>query len=277
MFIIHHANDLKAILASKKSVGFVPTMGALHYGHLSLIEMAQRDNETVVCSIFVNPKQFNDKDDLKNYPRPVEKDIQSLEDLQCDVLFMPSIEVVYPPTLKKVRVDLQGLDQGMEGVSRPGHFEGVVQVMHRLLDLVQPTNLYMGQKDFQQFSIVQHMIHVLDLPVRIHMCPIIREKDGLAMSSRNRRLTSLGRKQARYINKSLLLLKEQVSMHSLSTSFNKAKDLLSEHNLDIDYFEVVDARTLEPVTDLAHPNPIVACIVVQIDGVRLLDNMIIKE
>lgn len=281
MIVIHHTNDLRAILAThratKKSIGFVPTMGALHDGHLSLIHMAKRQNDLVVCSIFVNPTQFNDKDDLNKYPRPTENDIQLLEDIQCDMLFNPSVNEVYPPSLENIQVDLQGLDHVMEGASRPGHFQGVIQVVHRLLDLVQPTHLYMGQKDFQQFCIIRHMIRSLNLPVHLHMCPIIREQDGLAMSSRNIRLSHSGRKQSSFLFKSLTLLKEQVKTNSLSASINKAKDLLKEQSLDVEYLEVVDAHSLESVKDFNHPNPIVACLVVRIDGVRLLDNMIIKE
>ena len=281
MIVIHHTNDLRAILAThratKKTIGFVPTMGALHDGHLSLIHMAKRQNDLVVCSIFVNPTQFNDKDDLNKYPRPIDNDIQLLEDIRCDILFNPSVNEVYPTSLENIQIDLQGLDHVMEGASRPGHFHGVVQVVHRLLDLVQPTHLYMGQKDFQQFCIIRHMIQSLNLSVHLHMCPIIREQDGLAMSSRNIRLSPTGRRQSSFLFKSLTLLKEQVKTNSLSVSINKAKDLLKKQNLDVEYLEVVDAHSLEPVKDFDHPNPIVACLVVRIDGVRLLDNMIIKE
>ena len=165
----------------------------------------------------------------------------------------------------------------MEGLLRPGHFEGVVQVVHRLLNMVRPHNLYMGQKDYQQFCIVRHMINTLSLPTKIHMYPIVRENDGLAMSSRNVRLSDTGRIQSRYLHKSLKLLKESVQFDKLSISLLKAKKLLEAQNLDIEYLEVVDANTLEHVKDMSHPSPIIACLVVRIDDVRLLDNMIIKE
>ena len=172
MITIQYTHELRAILSDKQSIGFVPTMGALHQGHLSLIKQAKKENQCVVCSIFVNPTQFNDKDDLKNYPRPLERDQQLLKKHNCDILFIPNVEEVYPGDLLTPHVDLDGLDQKMEGKLRPGHFAGVVQVVHRLLDMVKPHHLYMGQR-YQQFCIIRHMINELSLPIKIHMCPIV--------------------------------------------------------------------------------------------------------
>ena len=202
---------------------------------------------------------------------------QLLKKHNCDILFIPNVEEVYPGDLLTPHVDLDGLDQKMEGKLRPGHFAGVVQVVHRLLDMVKPHHLYMGQKDYQQFCIIRHMINELSLPIKIHMCPIVREADGLAMSSRNVRLSKTGRIQSIKLHKSLTFLKARVQNNSLVDSISEAIEFLHSQNLDVEYLEAVDAFDLGHVKDMKHPNPIVACLVVRIDGVRLLDNMIIKE
>jgi pantoate--beta-alanine ligase len=173
-----------------RTIGFTPTLGALHSGHLQLMQRSQRECDVAICSIFVNPTQFNDPTDLKKYPRTLKADKTLLESIEVDYLFNPLVDEVYPKGLDThVEIDFGQLDKVMEGAMRPGHFAGVAQVVKRLLDMVRPTHLYMGQKDFQQFTIIQHMIDLLDMPVQLVVCPIVREADGLAMSSRNRRLS----------------------------------------------------------------------------------------
>ncbi|MEL6987066.1 MAG: pantoate--beta-alanine ligase, partial [Bacteroidota bacterium] len=193
MKVFIHTEKISAYItelrARDKSIGFVPTMGALHQGHMSLINKAKSENDFVICSIFVNPTQFNEASDLDKYPRPLDEDITLLINNNTDILFWPTASEMYPPGLDtSVNIDLNGLDSIMEGTFRPGHFAGVVQVVKRLLDIVNPHKLYMGQKDFQQFSIISKMIRDLDLSIENIPCEIIRESNGLAMSSRNRRL-----------------------------------------------------------------------------------------
>ncbi len=263
------------------AVGFVPTMGALHEGHLELLRRSMRENQCTVCSIFVNPTQFNDPTDLAKYPRMPEKDIAALARLGCEVLFMPWEEEIYPqgkdtPTPE---VDLQGLDATMEGVHRPGHFAGVVQVVHRLLEIVQPDRLYMGQKDYQQFVIVRHMIRQLGLPVRIIMCPIVREADGLALSSRNLRLTPEARAAAPRIYEVLKEVLAQTARQpdaDLEALAAAAFAKLDQLPLKPEYFEIVDGTTLQPVRTLDEADSVVACTAVGAGDVRLIDNIILK-
>lgn len=267
--------------AAGDAIGFVPTMGALHEGHFELLRRSMRENQCTVCSIFVNPTQFNDPTDLAKYPRMPEKDIAALVRLGCDVLFMPYEEEIYPqgkdtPTPE---VDLQGLDATMEGVHRPGHFAGVVQVVHRLLEIVQPDRLYMGQKDYQQFVIVRHMIRQLGLPVRIVMCPIVREADGLALSSRNLRLAPEARAAAPRIYEVLKEVLAQTSRQpdaDLAALAAAAFAKLDQPPLEPEYFEIVDGTTLQPIRTLAEAECAVACTAVWAGDVRLIDNIILK-
>jgi pantoate--beta-alanine ligase len=264
-----------------KTIGFVPTMGALHEGHLTLIVESQQENDIAVCSIFVNPTQFNDPEDLKKYPRPIERDMQMLKSVGCHILFLPEVAEIYPSDLPEVNIDLQGLDLPMEGAKRPGHFKGVVQVVHRLLEIVQPDSLYMGQKDFQQYSIIALMLRQMKSKIRLVRVPIVREDDGLAMSSRNVRLSTEGRAKAPILHKVL----KEVEYYVESQPFpdpKKAKELglelLKKYGIDnIDYFEIVDGHTLQLLQSFDASNFAVACTVVVIDGVRLLDNMILFE
>ncbi len=194
-----------------KKIGFAPTMGALHEGHLELIRLAQKDCDVTVCSIFVNPTQFNDPKDLEKYPRTVEKDSKMLESAGCNILFLPSVAEIYPPNVDlRNRYDFKQLTQVMEGAFRPGHFDGMAQVVKRLVDIVKPQGLYMGQKDFQQFSIVKNMLKQMRTRTRLIMCATMREADGLAMSSRNVRLTLENRAQAPQIYAQLCCIKENL-------------------------------------------------------------------
>jgi pantoate--beta-alanine ligase len=272
---------LNALRAEGKKIGFVPTMGALHEGHLTLAMDAANDNDIIVCSIFVNPTQFNDPEDLKKYPRPIERDKQMLESIGCHILFLPEVSEIYPSDLPDLHFDLQGLDLPMEGAKRPGHFKGVVQVVHRLLDIVQPDRLYMGQKDFQQYSVIALMLRLMQSPIELVCVPIVREDDGLAMSSRNVRLSPEGRAKAPIIYKVL----QEVDYYVQSQPFPTPKaaqelafSLFAKHGIDeIDYFEIVDGRSLLTLKTFEETDFAVVCTVVRIDGVRLLDNIILFQ
>lgn len=279
MIVLQKVKDIQNCLKNSKieglSVGFVPTMGALHQGHLSLISQSKDNNPLTVCSIFVNPTQFNDKADLEKYPRPIERDIELLEGVGCDFLFLPTVDEMYPPDFDfDYNPDLGGLDMAYEGASRPGHFKGVVQVVRRLLQIVKPDNLYMGQKDYQQYLVCKKMIEINQLPVSIVRCDIAREPDGLAMSSRNVRLSPEARKLAPIIYNTLMrvkLSKEKPIEELLSF----ARKELSLEGCELDYFDIVNANNLSAINDKGKNTPLVALTTVKIDGVRLLDNMLL--
>jgi len=259
-------------LSEQISIGFVPTMGALHQGHITLIQNSKQMNGVTVCSIFVNPAQFNDPSDLAKYPRTFEEDVELLIQAGNDVLFYPSVDEVYPPDFRETEVDLQGLDLVLEGEDRPGHFQGVVKVVHRLLDIVKPARLYMGQKDFQQFTIIDQMIRYLKLPVQLVVCPIVRESNGLAMSSRNSRLSPEGRQKAGLIYQGLMEGKKLINTYQPPELATYCLSLLQVPGFQTEYFSIVDSRTLKPI---AHWDPslrAVACLAVWFEGVRLIDN-----
>ncbi len=258
-----------------KTIGFIPTMGALHQGHLSLITQAQTRVDITVCSIFVNPTQFNDAMDLQKYPRTTEQDVALLHSVQTDILFLPSVDAVYPPDIDTVLdLDFGTLDKFMEGEHRPGHFSGVVQVVKRLLDIVKPHQLLMGQKDFQQFSICRNMIEQLHLPIEIVMCPIVRETNGLAMSSRNMRLTNEQREIARNIYQ--ILKQTRLDFEEKTIEIAKKNAIAALNNIPqfrLDYFEIADGKTLLSATKKS--TSIVACTAVFVGDVRLIDNIIL--
>ncbi|MBK7869968.1 MAG: pantoate--beta-alanine ligase [Saprospiraceae bacterium] len=268
---------LKAERQRKNTIGFVPTMGALHEGHLTLVRQAMQQHECVVCSIFVNPTQFNDTTDLEKYPRTPLKDIELLAKVGCQVLFMPDVSEVYPADVKiKSDFSFGNLDKVMEGAFRPGHFKGVAQVVNRLLEIVQPEALYMGQKDYQQVKIVEEMLTQTHSKVQLVMCSTLREADGLALSSRNVRLNAELRSNAKIIHQTLLQAKEMAVDHF------SPKDIqaFAIKNLDIpgfrpEYFEIVDGQTLQPLERLSNGKVPVACTAVWADDVRLIDNMIL--
>ncbi|MBK8641087.1 MAG: pantoate--beta-alanine ligase [Saprospiraceae bacterium] len=260
-----------------KRIAFVPTMGALHEGHISLVELASQRADIVVVSIFVNPSQFNSSEDLNKYPRMVEKDSKFLRRANCNFLFIPEVDEVYPKNLNTtVTVDLNGRDRVMEGHFRPGHFDGMLQVVHRLLDIVKPDYLYMGQKDFQQFTLVHQMINELKPKIELVIGPTMRENDGLAMSSRNLRLSGEMRKIAPKINKALLFAKE----HYMSLDLNELEkiciDKLTKVGLKPEYFEIVDGFTLKKVQKHVNSDYLVACVAAWAGNVRLIDNIILK-
>lgn len=261
-----------------ETIGFVPTMGALHEGHLSLVRQAMQNDSLAVCSIFVNPTQFNDPKDLERYPRTPDKDIEMLTSVGCDVLFMPGVNEIYPPdVVQKASLQLGALGEVMEGRFRPGHFAGVAQVVERLLRIVEPTHLYMGQKDFQQVAIVRFMINQLGLPVELVMSPTIRESDGLAMSSRNVRLNEQQRVIAPVIFHTLGQARRDLAKdaHNRNEIENRAIAALQKAGLEPEYFDIVDAETLQPVTPGAPPRQMAACVAAWLGDVRLIDNLLL--
>jgi pantoate--beta-alanine ligase len=255
------------------TVGFVPTMGALHRGHLSLVERSIQENDLTVVSIFVNPTQFNDKDDLARYPRTIKSDVLQLYAAGCDVVFLPSEQEIYPRPDTR-RFNFGTLDKVMEGVRRPGHFNGVAQVVSRLLDIVRPHRAYFGEKDFQQTAIVRDMVYQLRLPVQVVCCPVVREADGLALSSRNTLLTPEHRRVAPLIADTLFAAADMLCSASLEEMKKFVKDTFDAYpQLRLDYFEVVDADTLQPVASLDNSCPKQACIAVLAGDVRLIDSV----
>ncbi len=282
MEIITTVKQLDKILENARqkgrSVGFVPTMGALHSGHLSLIKKAKSTNDVVVCSIFINPTQFNNKKDLTKYPRTFDADILLLNSVKCDIVFAPSIKEVYPKNVETaLTLDFKGLDSTMEGKFRPGHFAGMAQVVKRLLDIVQPQDLYMGQKDFQQFTIVSFMIKKLKLKTNLKVCKIVREKNGLAMSSRNERLSEDLRNRAKIIYKALQTAYIKRNKHSIKAIEEKAMQQLKQPDFQPEYFKIVDGYTLKPVRDMTKHPFVVACVACWAGDVRLIDNKIFKK
>lgn len=258
-------------------IGFVPTMGALHQGHLSLLGQAQQQGGLTVCSIFVNPTQFNDPADFEKYPVHLEQDIYLLAKHGLDILFLPSVAQLYPEGLSHLEhYELGYLEQILEGSSRPGHFQGVCQVMHRLLSLVQPDHLFMGQKDFQQCLVVRQLIDQAYPRVALHTCPTLREPDGLAMSSRNARLDASDRKQAAAIYQALQQLQQRLQPGGLSAILEQAKDFLESQGFRVDYVQIADAATLRLVDRWDGKEKLVALVAAFLDGIRLIDNLLLN-
>ena len=270
--------DLKQALASvdKTKIGFVPTMGALHAGHRSLVERARQECEVVVVSVFVNPTQFNDKEDLRRYPRTPEADMAILEAAGADYVFMPTVEEVYPEPDTRI-FDFGLIDKVMEGATRPGHFNGVAQVVSRLFDMVNPAKAYFGEKDFQQIAVIKAMVDQLKLDVEIVECPIIRDTDGLALSSRNTLLTPEHRAAAPHIYQTL---KQCAAKSAELTPAQLTEWVIKEVEqnplLKVIYFQAVDALTMQQVSDWEQSNRIQGCIAVQAAQIRLIDNVKIK-
>lgn len=278
--VVGKISELKVMLqgfrSEGKSIGFVPTMGALHKGHVSLVERSVAENDITVVSIFVNPTQFNDKNDLKNYPRMPEKDIAMLEAAGVDVVFMPTEDEIYPEP--DIRVfDFGMLDKVMEGKFRPGHFNGVAQVVSKFFDIVEPHRAYFGQKDYQQLAIIRAMVRMLGYKIEIIGCTIVREPDGLAMSSRNLLLTAEHRKSAPLIYKTLAQARNKTNELSVKEMIDwVVNGINADRNLKVEYFELADADSLLPVQGWDHPNGIVGCIAVWAGNIRLIDNMMFK-
>ena len=283
MIIYKKPGELQDLLEKKKmkkyQVGFVPTMGALHTGHLSLVDAAKKQNKIVICSIFVNPTQFNDPEDFKKYPITLEKDILMFEEAGCDVLFIPSVQDIYPNGIDHLKhYELGFLETVLEGKFRPGHFQGVCMAVEKLLLIVQPDKLYLGQKDFQQCMIIVRLIELmgLDEKVNVRICPILREKDGLAMSSRNMRLNKEQRAKAPALYETLIFLKQNICNGSLRDLKKEATDQLKKKGFKTDYVEIANAKTLKPINEWDARTNILGLVAAHIDGVRLIDNMMVN-
>ena len=278
MIVIKSPIDLEILLnkirGNNKKIGFVATMGALHDGHISLIKRSKEENDTTVCSIFINPKQFNDSNDLEKYPRPIENDLILLKEVGADIVFLPDYNDIYPQNYIEPEINLSGLDNVLEGLIRPGHFKGVALVVKRLFECVNPDVAYFGQKDYQQTLVIKEIVKQFKIPSDIAVCSILREKNGLAMSSRNIRLSAEQREQASFIYKMLLQLKEDVKSLPLKEALNKAENiLLKNEGVQIDYLTIVNQQTLVPEETLNLGKSSVALVVVDYFGVRLLDNI----
>jgi len=248
-------------------------MGALHQGHLSLIEQAQQHNDQIVCSIFVNPTQFNDPKDLEKYPRNTAADIEMLERVNCDILFMPDVNEMYDDN-EQWHLDIGELEHLLEGKFRPGHYQGVTQVVHKLFNIVKPDTAFFGQKDYQQFLIIRKMVELLNMPVRLVMCPIKREQDGLAMSSRNIHLSVADRRHALVLSKTLNWVKDNFDSNNISKLKAAAQLMIAnEPGIEPEYFEIADGDTLHPA-DQSTKN-VVALVAAKVGKTRLIDNVVL--
>lgn len=279
MIINHYTQptrtQLKAIAESGKTIGLVPTMGALHEGHLSLIRQARQENDFVVCSIFVNPIQFNNPEDLQKYPRTLEQDLQLLEGAGCDFVFAPEADDLYPEKVTKT-YHFGPLEQVMEGPNRPGHFNGVAIVVHRLFEISHAQKAYFGEKDFQQLAIIKQLVKQESLPIKIIGCPIVREADGLAMSSRNRRLDQTARSIAPNIYRLLKHAQAEHTHHSpASLEAHISQEFAKNPAFDLEYFKVADSESLQPLTQWSDATHAVACVAVFLGNVRLIDNIVL--
>ncbi|HVZ56420.1 MAG TPA: pantoate--beta-alanine ligase [Chitinophagaceae bacterium] len=284
MVIFKMAKDLQDFLHSPArggaNLGFVPTMGALHEGHLSLVNQSLRENNLTVSSIFVNPAQFNDPADFQKYPVTVEEDIRLLEEAGCDVLFLPGLEEIYPGgRIPDTQYDLGSLESRLEGAYRPGHFQGVCKVVHRLLDLVDPTRLYLGLKDYQQCMVIARLVRLLgrEPGLEIVRCPTRREPSGLALSSRNKRLTEDQLIQAAGIYRSLQAIQQELGPGPLGPLKEQAAATLAREGFRVDYVEIATADTLEPVTDWDGARALVALVAAFLGEVRLIDNLLLAR
>lgn len=281
MRVVKTISELKSLISGykqeNKTVGLVPTMGALHAGHKSLVDRARKENDIVVVSVFVNPTQFNNKQDLATYPRTEERDCALLEAAGCDVVFMPAVEEVYPEPDNR-QFDLGAVAEVMEGAHRPGHFNGVAQIVSKLFGFVEPDRAYFGEKDFQQIAVIRKMVQLEGFKLQIVACPIKREDDGLALSSRNVRLTAEQRKLAPNIYR---VLKESCNFAKSHTVAETEKFVVDSLNalpqMEVEYYSIVDALTMQPVSDWADADSITGCITVYCGEVRLIDNIAYKK
>ena len=280
MKVLANKSELEAYITEKKNagltIGFAPTMGALHQGHLSLYQYAREENDIVVSSIFVNATQFNNTEDLEKYPRTIDKDIELLtENGNVDVVYLPKIEDIYPSEVVSKTYDFEGLDKEMEGASRAGHFDGVGTVVEELFRQVRPNNAYFGEKDFQQLVIIKKLVEKLDLPITIKGIPIVRAENGLAMSSRNKRLTEDRREEASLIYQSLLMAND---LYKKGKTPAEIKFLVQHRyeelpDYDLEYISIADEGSLKEVVHFENDNKYRAFLVVWVDGVRLIDNL----
>ena len=277
MKVINTIKELQALLGSYraegKRIGFVPTMGALHDGHASLVARSVKENDITVVSVFVNPTQFNDKNDLKNYPRTLDADCALLERVGAAVVFAPSVEEMYP-TEDTRRFSFAPLDTVMEGACRPGHFNGVAQIVSKLFYAVNPDRAYFGEKDFQQLAIIREMVRQLSLDVEIVGCPIVREEDGLAMSSRNTLLSEDERERALTISSTLFASVDFAKVNTLEATKAFVEDMINDTpGLELEYYQIVDGNTLQEIEEWSDSDYVVGCIALFCGNVRLIDNI----
>lgn len=277
MKIFEKIADTKAYLQQHnnngKTIGFVPTMGALHEGHLELMRRAKNENDILAVSVFVNPIQFNNPEDLKKYPRDLQKDIDKLEQVGCDVLFSPEVEEMYPGSVSK-QYDFGSVETVMEGAFRKGHFNGVAVVVEKLFNIIQPDRAYFGEKDFQQLAIIKRLVEMESIPVRIVPCPIVREKDGLAMSSRNARLDEQERSIAPFIYQTLVRARDKSkNMTPDEIRFMVENMFADQKEFRLEYFEVADDVQLHPVYDWSESKGVMGFIAVHLGNIRLIDNI----
>ncbi|MCK4661969.1 MAG: pantoate--beta-alanine ligase [Bacteroidales bacterium] len=282
MDILKHKIEIKRTISKYKSasktVGFVPTMGTLHQGHISLVEKCNNENDITVVSIFVNPTQFNDKKDYNNYPRNIEKDINILKNENVDLIFIPSEQEMYPKPSNIEIFNFGHLDKIMEGKYRKGHFNGVANIISMLFKIVEPDRAYFGEKDFQQLVIIRHLVEKIKMKIEIIACPILRESNGLAMSSRNLLLNKEEKKNAGHISRTLFKVRDMAGKHSVK---DVKKWVINEINknpfLNVEYFDIVDTSQLSDIKEWSEAKFLIACIAVKIGKIRLIDNVIFNS
>lgn len=280
MIIFKHSKEVKNYLERqkflKKTIGLVPTMGALHEGHLSLLKKSGQMSDITVCSIFVNPTQFNNATDFKKYPKTIENDILLLEENGCDVVFLPDEEEIYPTEgSKEKHFGLGYLETILEGKFRPGHFQGVALIVEKLINIIDPGFLFLGQKDFQQCMVIKRLIELMNKKIQIVICPILREESGLAMSSRNLRLNASERKRAAELHLALLSIKQQLMAHNFLTLKNTAIENLQKKDFKVEYLELARRATLELVSHFNEEDELILLIAAFLGDVRLIDNLLI--
>lgn len=281
MKLFKQISSLRQHLAAErqkgKQIGFVPTMGALHKGHLSLISSSRAQNDLTVCSIFVNPTQFNSSEDLSKYPRTIENDIKLLIESGCNILFHPEVNEMYSSVEETRVADYGLLTSSLEGQFRLGHFDGVITIVKKLFDVIEPDNAYFGQKDYQQAALIGAFIQRNSLKIKLHICPTLRDSDGLALSSRNVRLSPDDRKDAVSIPQLLFMIKENYPNNSITVLKAKALDYLSKvPSLTLEYFEIADSQTLEPLKEKHESGSAIALIAAWCGNVRLIDNLLLS-
>ena len=282
MIIFKKADDLRKYLKSNNNnntftTGFVPTMGALHKGHISLIKTAKQHCTIVIASIFINPTQFNDPKDFTLYPRTLEKDIYMLEKGGCDILFLPDAEELYPGGIQvNEHYDLGYLETVLEGKYRPGHFQGVCQVVSRLINIVMPNTIYLGQKDYQQCMVIKRLLTLMGSKTAVVICPTLREQDGLAMSSRNIRLNPEQREKAKGIYEAIIHIKNNIHTNAWNLVKASAEQILINNSLKSDYIEIADVNTLQILDNCGNKQPVILLIAAYMNTIRLIDNWILE-
>ena len=282
MKVVKKINSLNLILEKSrirnKSISFIPTMGALHAGHLSLGKLAQKDCDVVVCSIFINPTQFNNSNDLESYPITIEEDVKLLEEQSCDILFLPNVTEMYPQGLNTKQYMLNGIDKVLEGRKRPGHFDGVCTIVHRLFSIVKPNTAYFGEKDFQQVAVIKQMVNSLSLSVQIKTGKTIREKDGLAKSSRNILLSTIQRQKAKHIYISLQKIKSLFGKLDCAQLKKMIKEDINQiGDMKLDYIEIANPQNFRPIQGKGTKEEAVALTAVFLGKVRLIDNLSLND